>query len=293
MTGVIFLASMSSFNTTIDLRGPSCLGRDAGSSRRVTPRSVWRSDPGFRTNDDPNCRTGRIQHVCPIGCERTLAFGPPAVPRQIQDEVVALDTAREVLLRVVDDAVHADRAQHVELPSGIHTGHFRSKRLGELKCERPHGATRAVDEDILSRLSPALVADTLDRERSGGGYGRGLFECDPGRLRFEPVFRDGRELGEGAAVAPQVPDAALTEDLVARPEAGHLRSDRLDMAGHISSGDAVFGLAQPGTEDAQDVRLTCHGMPDIGVDRRRANPDQHLVLPRRRAIDLGELEGVG
>src|SRR5215203_2277422 len=119
MTGVIFLASMSSFNTTIDLRGPSCLGRDAGSSRRVTPRSVWRSDPGFRTNDDPNCRTGRIQHVCPIGCERTLAFGPPAVPRQIQDEVVALGTAREVLLRVVDDAVRADRAQHVELPGSI------------------------------------------------------------------------------------------------------------------------------------------------------------------------------
>src|SRR5215207_5087284 len=146
MTGVIFLASMSSFNTTIDLRGPSCLGRDAGSSRRVTPRSVWRSDPGFRTNDDPNCRTGRIQHVCPIGFERTLAFGPPAVPRQIQDEVVALGTAREVLLRVVDDAVHADRAQHVELRGSIHTGHFRSKRLGELKCERPHGATRAVDE---------------------------------------------------------------------------------------------------------------------------------------------------
>jgi hypothetical protein len=24
------------------------------------------------------------------------------------------------------------------------------------------------------------------------------------------------------------------------------------------------------------VLLTCHGMPDIGVDRCRANPDQHL-----------------
>jgi hypothetical protein len=45
-----------------------------------------------------------------------------------------------------------------------------------------------------------------------------LFERDVGRLPFEPVFQDGRELGEGAAVAPQVPDEALTEDLVARPE---------------------------------------------------------------------------
>src|SRR5687768_2970398 len=127
------------------------------------------------------------EHVRPIGCERTLALGPRVVPRQIQDEVVALATACEVLLRVVDDAV-------------------RAERLGELNCERPHGATRAVDEDLLSRLGPALVADTLHCERSGGGYGRGLFERDPGRLRFEPVFRDGRELGEGAAVAPQVPD---------------------------------------------------------------------------------------
>jgi hypothetical protein len=45
-----------------------------------------------------------------------------------------------------------------------------------------------------------------------------LFERDVGRLPFEPVFQDGRELGEGAAVAPQVPDEALTQDLVARPE---------------------------------------------------------------------------
>jgi hypothetical protein len=94
-------------------------------------------------------------------------------------------------------------------------------------------------------------------------------------------------------VAPQVPDEAVTEDLVARPEAGHLRSDRFDMARHIRSRDAVLGPAQAGTEDAQDVRLTSHGMPNVGVDRRRPNPDQHFVVARRGPIDLAEHEGVG
>lgn len=85
----------------------------------------------------------------------------------------------------------------------------------------------------------------------------------------------------------------MTEDLGARPEAGHLRPDRFDMASHIRSRDEALGLAEPGTENAQGVRMTSHGMPNIGVDRRRSNPYQHFAVARRGPIDLAEHEGVG
>ena len=81
------------------------------------------------------------------------------VPRDVEDEVVALAAPGEVLLRVVDDPVRADRPEHVELPGAVHGGHVRSVRLGELHGDGPHTPTRAVDQDRLSRLDPSLIAD--------------------------------------------------------------------------------------------------------------------------------------
>ena len=96
------------------------------------------------------------EHVRPIGCERALTLRPRVVPHEIQDEGVGLAAAREVLPGVVDDPVGADRAEHVELPGRINTGHDRSVRLGQLHRESPHGATRAVDQDLCpGRVRPS------------------------------------------------------------------------------------------------------------------------------------------
>src|SRR6266545_8061242 len=76
------------------------------------------------------------QDVRPLGSERASDLRPRMVPRDIEDDVVALASPGEVLLRVVDDAVRADRSEHVELRGGIHGGHVRSVRFGELYRER-------------------------------------------------------------------------------------------------------------------------------------------------------------
>src|SRR6266540_1587731 len=158
------------------------------------------------------------QDVGPLGSDRALDGRPRMVPGDVEDDVVSLAAPGEVLLRVVEDPIGADRPDHVQLLGGIHAGHVRSVRLGELHREGPHRPTRAVDQDRLSSRDPSLIANALNRERTGRGDGRGLFERETGGLQLEPGLRNGRVFGEGAAMAPQVGDEALAEDLIAWPE---------------------------------------------------------------------------
>src|SRR4029453_5841502 len=144
---------------------------------------------------------------------------------------------------------------------------------------------------LIKTLCPARTPPP--RDRSGGGDGRGLFERETGRFPLEPGFRNGRVLRERATVAPQVDGEALTKDLIARLEPRHVRADRLEVAGQIRARNAILGLAQPRAHDPENVRLSSHDMPDIGMDRRGTNADQHLVLAGHWLIDLAELQDVG
>src|SRR6266511_2346694 len=107
------------------------------------------------------------QDVRALGGERAPEVGPRMVPREVDDDVVALAGPGEVLLRVVDDRVRADRPERVQLPGGIHTGHVRSVCLGELHREGPYGPSGTVDQDPLSRPDSPLIANALHRDRSG------------------------------------------------------------------------------------------------------------------------------
>src|SRR4029450_5596918 len=75
----------------------------------------------------------------PLGSGRAPDVRPRMVPGDVQDDVVALAAPGEVLPRVVEAPVRADRPEHVELPGGIHAGHVRSVHLGELHREGPNG----------------------------------------------------------------------------------------------------------------------------------------------------------
>ena len=103
------------------------------------------------------------QDVRPVRGQRASDVPPTMVPGDVEDDVVALVASGEVLLRVVDDPVGADRPDRVELPGSVHARHVRPVRLRELHRERSHGATRAVDQDLLSGLDPSLVSDGLHR----------------------------------------------------------------------------------------------------------------------------------
>ena len=139
---------------------------------------------------------------------------------------------------------------------------------------------------------PSLVPNALNPERSGRGDGRGLFERQAGGFAFEPRLRNGRDLGEGATVAPQVGDEALTEDLITRPESRHVLADRLDDPRQVRARNEVLGRAEPGPHDPEDIGHAAHDVPHVGVDRGCTDPDEHLIVPGGRLVDLAELQDV-
>ena len=215
------------------------------------------------------------------------------VPNDVEDGVVAVAASGEVLLRVVDDPVGADRPDRVELPGGVHARHVRPVRLRELHRERSHGAPRAIDQDLLSGLDPSLVSDGLHPERPGRWDGSSLFERQAGGLPFEPRLRYGRVLGECAAVAPEVGNQALPEDLITRLEPCHVPADRLDDPGQVRAGNPVLRRPQTGPHDPQDVGHAAHHVPHICVHRSRTNPNEHLIVSDRRPVNVAQLQNVG
>src|SRR2546425_12014074 len=134
----------------------------------------------------------------------------------VEDEVVAVPVLGEVLTRVIDDVVGADRAHHLHVLRAAYAGHLGAERFGDLDGERPDASGRAVDQYLLTWLYLSLLAKKLECGGCGHPDGRGLLEREVGRLRHEVVGRPGRVLGEG----PRAP----AEDLIARLEVGHAAS---------------------------------------------------------------------
>jgi hypothetical protein len=97
--------------------------------------------------------TLRLEHAAQIG-DRTIAD-------VVQDDVVALVALGEIVLRVVDHMVRAERAHELDVARAAYAGDISTVVLRELNRKRAHTARRAVDQDLLSGLDLALVAQTL------------------------------------------------------------------------------------------------------------------------------------
>src|SRR5450756_1604140 len=98
--------------------------------------------------------------------------------RAIEYEVVSLPAEGEIFLGVIDRMVGAHRSDHVHIPRAAHTGHGRAERFGDLHGERTYTSRRTVDQNLLTRLNPSFVAQTLQGgECPCKGNGRRLLEC--------------------------------------------------------------------------------------------------------------------
>src|SRR5438270_159520 len=134
--------------------------------------------------------------------------------------MTTLPASGEVLLRVIDHLVRADRSDRLDVVRAADAGHVRAERLRDLHGERADAARRAVDEDALTRSELALVAKTLQRGEARHRDRRGLLEAEVDRLRRDVVRSRGHVLGEGAA--------ALAVDRITGPKLRHVPADRLD-----------------------------------------------------------------
>src|SRR5918997_5403903 len=111
-------------------------------------------------------------------------------PRQLEDEIVVLPTSGEVLLGVVDDVICAERSDQLYVPRAAHAGHLGVEGLGDLYGQGPYASRRTDDQDLVPRLDPPVVAQTLQGSRRGQGHGRRLVEREVGRFRCQEIFRD-------------------------------------------------------------------------------------------------------
>ena len=171
-----------------------------------------------------------------------------------------MSSLREVLLRVVDDAVCAERSRLLDVPRRADGRDVRAERLGDLHRVRADASRRAVDQHLLPGLQLAVVAERLERcdrrDRNGGR----LLERHVGRLRHEPHLPGRCVLGPRAR--------PRAEHLVARLELRDVAADRFDATGEIGAHARVLGPAQPASPNT----LTNDGPVDV-VPVRRVEDD--------------------
>src|SRR5215211_1607413 len=227
----------------------------------------------LRRSDDDEGRL-RLEHP--------PALPPRSAPRDVEQQVVAPVAPGEVLTRVVDDVIGAERSREVDVPRAAHAGHLRSERPGDLHGERAHAARRAVDQHLLPRLDLPLVAEALQGGERRDGHGRRLLEREAGGLRRDSDA-NVHVLGEGSGPA--------AEDLVTGPELRDVLADRFHRPREVDAEPALPRLAEPDLR-ACDVRRAGHAVPVGGVDRGRADSHQHAVVGELRLVDLPELEDV-
>src|SRR5439155_5378215 len=70
--------------------------------------------------------------IASAGVKHTLALRPRVVARDVQHQVVMLAALREILFRVVDDPVRADRAHDFDMARAADRGDLSAKRFGDL-----------------------------------------------------------------------------------------------------------------------------------------------------------------
>ncbi len=101
---------------------------------------------------------------------------------------------------------------------------------------------------------------------------------------------NGHVFGEGAAVGPLMGADGFAKYLVTRPKLCHVLADGLDDSRHVRTGDRVLGSGKPGPHQAKDVGPPAHHVPDVRMERGRANSHQGFIIADRRLVDLSELQ---
>ena len=253
------------------------LGHERGEQRRADlPVAAAEPPPaGLAAGDDER----------PARREGAAQARQGRVAADVDDRVVAAAARGEVLARVVDDVVGAERPDQLRLGGAGHARHLGPERLRDLDRERADAARRADDEHVLAGLHAGLVAHRLQGGEPGHGDRCRLLERQVGRLGREPS-RHGHGVLRERAVARAV-------DVVARGELGDVRADGLDGARHAAARVRGLGAAQAEARGADRVGEAGHDVPRAPVDAGRAHAHEDLAVADRRPGDLGEPQDVG
>jgi hypothetical protein len=139
----------------------------------------------------------RDEHSC--WCQYPRGYLGRVVQHVVEDDVESRPALGEVLVRVVNDVVRAERPDQFDVVRTAHTSDLGPQYLGDLDRHAPEPATSAVDQD--TRAGPHLchVAHGDEGGKSGHDRCRGVGEAESGGLLDDPRRRGRHVLGEGAS----------------------------------------------------------------------------------------------
>src|SRR5680860_812972 len=130
--------------------------------------------------------------------QRASACRQRVLAGEVEDHVVALPAAGEVLPGVVDDVAGAERADQLDVAGAAHAGDVGAEGLGDLHGERADASRRAVDQHRVAWLHLADVAQAPQGGDGGDRHRGSLLEGEVGGLERQQAFRDAGVLGEAA-----------------------------------------------------------------------------------------------
>ena len=171
-----------------------------------------------------------------------------------QDQIVTLPALREILPRVINHMVCANRSRRVHFPRAAHGSDFRPERFGNLDRKRTHATGRAINQNLLAWLDPSLITKTLK-----GGDCRHRYGCCVLK-RMLAGFSANLSSGAHTYSANAPPENLFPspEHFVAWFELRYVAANRFNSPRYINCrGSCCFGVRSP-RDQSGEQRRTSH-----------------------------------
>src|SRR5439155_5667 len=136
----------------------------------------------------------------------------------VENHVVAFSTFSEILFRVINHVIRAERSDKINISGAANASNIGAESFRDLHRECAHASRRAVNQDLLTRLDFSFVAKSLQRRDARYVYRSCLLKREIGRLQRDcalgaPTYILGKRTASSA------------ENIIAWFELGHILAD--------------------------------------------------------------------
>src|SRR5438309_6663313 len=175
-------------------------------------RTRWTISPSWARSDSTTKSTarpsaGRASDGPTMEDQRSSGSNQPRGPLpdiaadEIEHQIDGADVFEDVVLEV-DELLRAEVERLLAVGRASGADDVGARQSSELRHHRPDCAGRAVREDTLPRLEPAVLEESLPRSQARDWQARPHREVDVARQGREVACLDGRVLGQGAVASP-------------------------------------------------------------------------------------------
>src|ERR1700721_547187 len=165
------------------------------------------------------------------------------IPDSVEKKVITSPAPGEILLGIVNDPIYADGSNHVHISCTAHAGHICAERLGDLHSERTHASRCTIDQNLLPRLNPSLVAKALQSGECCNRYTSRLLKRHVMRFHDQRRFHDSRRLASTRILGKF--STAGAEHCVTWVEVRYVSTHRFNLASHVNTELFDLWFAQP------------------------------------------------